>query len=343
MTLVREAIDELPPEFAHALDHVAVTVSDQGAVQRLNGRLQPLYGLYVGPARFGMIAAVATRLVLLWRTCVYEFLTYVGSQRLGELFREPFGGVALKLVQAMLGKGAIQVRGGAGFGLRLSTAHLPVDHVQGYGLVRGVLEPSVQEALRRHVYPGAVVYDIGANIGFFSLLCARFAGPQGRVESFEPVPASATAVRANATLNEFSTITVHELAVSDHEAREALLVVGEHSQSFLADRGGHPDVRRQIDVSVVALDNEIANGSIPAPDVVKIDVEGSEIAVLRGLNETLRSREVTIICELHETNNELLGLGGELGYSCQNLDGTAPIATAGPIHVLLHRNAEPQS
>jgi predicted Zn-dependent protease with MMP-like domain len=46
--LVRQAIDELPPEFAQALDHVGVVISDQGAVQRLNGRLQPLYGLYVG-------------------------------------------------------------------------------------------------------------------------------------------------------------------------------------------------------------------------------------------------------------------------------------------------------
>jgi predicted Zn-dependent protease with MMP-like domain len=47
-TLVAQAIDALPPEFADALDHVAVTVSDQGSVQRRNGRLQPLYGLYVG-------------------------------------------------------------------------------------------------------------------------------------------------------------------------------------------------------------------------------------------------------------------------------------------------------
>jgi predicted Zn-dependent protease with MMP-like domain len=48
--LVRQAIDELPPEFAHALDHVGVVVSDQGAVQRVNGRAQPLYGLYIGYA-----------------------------------------------------------------------------------------------------------------------------------------------------------------------------------------------------------------------------------------------------------------------------------------------------
>jgi predicted Zn-dependent protease with MMP-like domain len=46
--LVRQAIDELPPEFAHALDEVGVVVSEEGAVQRINGRLQPLYGLYVG-------------------------------------------------------------------------------------------------------------------------------------------------------------------------------------------------------------------------------------------------------------------------------------------------------
>jgi predicted Zn-dependent protease with MMP-like domain len=46
--LVRQAIDTLPPEFAHALDHVGVVVSDQGSVQRVNGRRQPLYGLYVG-------------------------------------------------------------------------------------------------------------------------------------------------------------------------------------------------------------------------------------------------------------------------------------------------------
>jgi predicted Zn-dependent protease with MMP-like domain len=46
--IVRDAIDDLPPEFSQALDHVAVTISDQGAVQRINGRLQPLYGLYTG-------------------------------------------------------------------------------------------------------------------------------------------------------------------------------------------------------------------------------------------------------------------------------------------------------
>jgi FkbM family methyltransferase len=232
------------------------------------------------------------------------------------------------------------VAGGAGFGLRLSTEHLPVGHRQGYGLVRGVLEPGVQEALRRHVRPGAVIYDVGANIGFFSLLTARLAGPDGRVEAFEPVPTSAAAVRANAALNGLSTITVHQVAVSDHGGVGELLVPFERGWAHLADRGWHPNTRRRLDVQLIALDEQITRGAFPPPDVVKIDVEGSEIAVLRGLTQTLRSGNVTIVCELHETNAEVLELMNELGYLLRNLDGTAPVAQAGPIHVLTARQPD---
>jgi len=78
--LVRQAIDELPPEFAGALDHVGVAVSDQGAVQRLNGRPQPLYGLYVGHGgRSSYIigspvgSALPDRIVIFRDTLVHDF------------------------------------------------------------------------------------------------------------------------------------------------------------------------------------------------------------------------------------------------------------------------------
>jgi predicted Zn-dependent protease with MMP-like domain len=78
--LVSQAIDELPPEFAHALDHVGVVVSDQGAVQRVNGRPQPLYGLYIGYAGRGSytIGAPATsalpdRIVIFRDTLVHDY------------------------------------------------------------------------------------------------------------------------------------------------------------------------------------------------------------------------------------------------------------------------------
>jgi FkbM family methyltransferase len=270
-----------------------------------------------------------------WRTWVYEFLTYLGSERLGRIAEQRIGGVVLRATQRLVGGGSINVRGGAGFGLRLSTSYLPIAHIQGYGLIRGVLEPGVQEALRRYVRPGAVVYDVGANIGFFSLLAARLTGPDGRVEAFEPVPASAAAARANATLNDLAGITVHEAAVGDRDGVEVLLVTGERSWSHLAALGWHPRTERQISVRLLALDEEISRGALPPPDVVKIDVEGSETAVLHGLAKTLGSRDVTVICELHETASEVLGVMAELGYSVENLDGAVDVVEAGPTHVLM--------
>jgi predicted Zn-dependent protease with MMP-like domain len=77
--LVRQAIDELPPRFAHALDHVGVVVSDQGSVQRINGRLQPLYGLYIGYAGRGSIigapasGAPPDRIVIFRDTLVHDY------------------------------------------------------------------------------------------------------------------------------------------------------------------------------------------------------------------------------------------------------------------------------
>jgi FkbM family methyltransferase len=275
-----------------------------------------------------------------WRTWVYTLLTFIGPARLGAAAQRPFGAQAIQLLQKLLARGSVSVRGGAAFGLRLSTDHLPIDHRQGYGLIRGVLEPAVQEALRRHVAPGAVVYDIGANIGFFSVLSASLAGPDGRVEAFEPVPANSSAVRANAVLNRFPTISVHEAAVSDHAGVDELCVPGEAGWAHLIDRGRHPQAEQLIPVRLMSLDEEIERGQLPAPDVVKIDVEGSEIAVLTGFTQTLRSRDVTVICELHETNAEVVDLMTLLGYSAVNLEGPADVVDAGPVHALFQRASE---
>jgi FkbM family methyltransferase len=151
------------------------------------------------------------------------------------------------------------------------------------------------------------------------------------------VAASAAAVRANAALNGFDWIRVHEVAVGEAAGGGELLVTGERSWSHLADRGWHAGTRERVQVAVVALDELIGSGNLPPPDVVKIDVEGSEVAVLRGLCGTLRDRDVVVICELHETNAEVLGLLESLGYEAENLDGVEPVATAGPVHLLARR------
>jgi FkbM family methyltransferase len=113
-----------------------------------------------------------------------------------------------------------------------------------------------------------------------------------------------------------------------------LLVVGEASWSHLASTGRHADVREEIDVAVVSIDELVAAGTIPPPDVLKIDIEGAELQAIAGMRMTLERHRPAIVCELHDTNARFCALMDELGYVTTNLDGPQPVAAAGPVHAL---------
>jgi FkbM family methyltransferase len=232
------------------------------------------------------------------------------------------------------GRAPVPIAGGLGHLLFVSTADLPLDHAHAGLIVRGTLEPPVQEALRRLLAPGDVFYDIGANVGFFTLVGARLVGPSGRVVAFEPVPWCARAVGRNIELNDFSHASIRAEAVGATDGRARLLVVGEASWSHLESTGRHADVRDEIDVTVVSLDSLVAAGTIPPPDVMKIDTEGAELQAIEGARATIAEHRPAIVCELHDTNDAFLALMDELGYVTTNLDGPAAVAVAGPIHAL---------
>ena len=232
------------------------------------------------------------------------------------------------------GRAPVPIAGGLGHLLYVSTADLPLDHAHAGLIVRGTLEPPVQEALRRLLAPGDVFYDVGANVGFFTLIGARLVGPEGRVVAFEPVPWCATAVAHNIALNGFEHAQIRTAAVGGADGRSRLLVVGEASWSHLESTGRHADVRDEIDVDVVALDSLVAAGTIPPPDVLKIDTEGAELQAIEGARETIARHRPAIVCELHDTNEAFVALMDELGYDTTNLDGPAAVASAGPVHAL---------
>jgi FkbM family methyltransferase len=234
-----------------------------------------------------------------------------------------------------LRRGSIGVAGGPAAGLRLSLEHLPLAHAHVGLLSSGWLEAEVQAAMRRHLGSGGVMYDIGANVGFFTLLGARIAGPGGRVYAIEPVPENAAAVRANATLNGFDNVVVVERAAGASSGREGLLVVEDLSWSHLASRGDHPQTERVLEVDVVALDELVASGELAPPSFVKIDVEGSEVDVLAGMRETLARHRPVVVCELHGTNAALADAMDELGYELASLEGPQPLREAPPdVHTI---------
>ncbi len=158
---------------------------------------------------------------------------------------------------------------------------------------------------------GAVIWDAGAHIGFHTLGFATAVGPSGRVVGFEPNPSNRARLQQNLERNPdlASRIDILPCALSDRDGESAFIFSreidsGASSMSFLAGTTPHVDSGRssQWETTVVALrtlDGIIRDGNAPRPDVIKIDVEGAELLVLRGAAETLRTAPTTVIVEAH--------------------------------------------
>jgi len=161
-------------------------------------------------------------------------------------------------------------------------------------LMDGYWEMWVTEAMARFIKPGMVVADVGANLGYFTLLMGELVGPAGWVHAFEPNPAVAELLRRSVNMNIGQRrTTVHEVGLSDNEG-EAILCVPRlepKNATFAARHEGGRDIPvqlRRLD-SFVELDNL---------DFIKIDVEGHEEATWRGMDGLLkRVRPLTILLE----------------------------------------------
>jgi FkbM family methyltransferase len=154
----------------------------------------------------------------------------------------------------------------------------------------GSYEAEVQELLVSLVKPGSVVYDLGANAGFFTLLAARLVGPAGRVYAFEPLPANLELLRRHLELNRCANVTVVAAAVSDRDGRARFGGAG--STARLEEEGA-------VEVATARIDTLIARGELAPADLVKLDVEGAELAALEGMDGLLRDARPRLLIEFH--------------------------------------------
>ncbi len=164
-------------------------------------------------------------------------------------------------------------------------------------------ELETQRLLRRLLRPGDVFLDVGANIGMLSLLAARCVGPQGRVHAVEPNPQVAARLRASLERNAIENVELHECGLSDRVEELALRVWAHHTgQGTFAQRtnSGLAPLTAEHRVRVVRGDELLSDrrdGRELAPGVIKIDVEGFECRVLRGLERTLTRHRPALIIE----------------------------------------------
>jgi FkbM family methyltransferase len=152
------------------------------------------------------------------------------------------------------------------------------------------------------------VYDVGANCGWFAVRAAR----AGRaVRAFEPVPATAEYAERNLGRIAGADVRVVRAAVADAPGSATIHLYSSSGNNSLHERTlppGHP-LRRtgDIEVSVVRLDDLVGNEGFPAPALIKIDVEGAELAVLRGARETLARHRPVMVMEWAESTSRDAG------------------------------------
>jgi FkbM family methyltransferase len=212
-------------------------------------------------------------------------------------------------------------------------------------------EPRLHPAVAARLRPGAVAVDIGANLGEWSVPLARSIGRDGRLVAIEPSPEVAAALARTMAANNFAQAEVIACALGEREGEAGLALNAEDSgQSRLVRGPGAPSLR----VRVRRLDDIVAERGLARLDLVKIDVEGEEPAVLAGAEATIaRFRPALVIETGHEPEGgreavaalaqrhgyQLLGILLDFGMATADWDayrrGAAPFRAGEPHNLLL--------
>jgi FkbM family methyltransferase len=165
----------------------------------------------------------------------------------------------------------------------------------------GTYEPELQSALRELIPASAVIFDVGANIGYVSLLLAKAAGEAGKIFAFEALPSNVEQLRRNLALNGMDTqVTVIASAVTQAPGPVRFLVHASGGMGKAAGSAGREDqYQSEVTVPGISLDEFVYGQGNPPPQVVKMDIEGGEVMALKGMRWVLTEARPLMLMELH--------------------------------------------
>lgn len=209
--------------------------------------------------------------------------------------------------------------------------------------ISGFTRPDAEERfLRQLPLEGATIYDVGAFHGIATLFFAGRAGPTGCVVAFEAHPESCRHIFRHLDLNGIAGVTVRNVAIGA-TAGELEMIGPQHGGGTTS---GSAVIQRQMldvvpglerfTVPVVSIDEENLSAGLPEPDFVKVDVEGMEFDVLRGMRETISRRRPRLFVEIHgagakakrENAERVVDLLTEYGYSLHHVESDRPVTTS---------------
>ena len=182
-------------------------------------------------------------------------------------------------------------------GVRLAVAPKSLDAYVSRSMAPGCV---VTEMCQKTLYSGNVFFDIGANIGSVSLAVAQAFEDQVHIYAFEPQATIAKCISISSALNGFNNVFVYQTLVGEYDG-EADLFVGD--VSTLASLSYSEQVSKKVRCRMISIDHQIQLGALPPPNVIKIDVEGAEFCVLKGMEYLIRTHTPIIILEADEKMN----------------------------------------
>lgn len=212
----------------------------------------------------------------------------------------------------------------------------------------GSYELELVGALKQATKGKHVAYDVGANIGYISLMLAQLLGDEGQVYSFEALPGNQERWKGNITLNQLDErVHLQAVAVSKTSGKARFMVHASGGMGKLSSaKGRDEDYAEEIEVDSLALDDAVYRQKSPAPELIKIDIEGGEGAALRGMTRLLKEKRPTLFIELHgyEAAREVFEQLTNHNYSMRELKaGSRFVKDVEQLNWKSYVVAEPQS
>ena len=198
-----------------------------------------------------------------------------------------------------------------------------LDSKDSLGLSFGVFEPFETEVIKKHVKKGDTVVDIGANIGYYTLILSKLVGDSGKVFAFEPDPENFSLLEKNVKANNLKNAILINKAVSDKTGKTSLFLSENNNADhriYKSHDSNYKKKRKSIVVDVVKFDDYFKNK--PKISFVKIDVEGAEGAVIGGMGSTIKNNlSLKILLELFPIANVNFGITPEIYLNCLTKHG----------------------
>jgi FkbM family methyltransferase len=216
-----------------------------------------------------------------------------------------------RLFASLVGKQAITIAAGPMAGIRLA----PSEHTS-HAHLRGVYEEETLAALDRLLRPHMVCYDLGASIGYLSLLMAR---RTAKVFAFEPAPHARAEMERHIAANGFSNVEVVPVPLSGNVREVEFALTGAAYGSGIVD--GPQQEWPVLKLQTSTLD--LFSASHPPPHFLKIDIEGEESVLFDGATTLLERHRPIILCELHSlaAQNAVLAALAPFHYVLEDLAG----------------------